>query len=95
MTTTTLHTHHQIHFPTGMVALLILLLVGGAIVFAIVQGLSTTGRAVVEVPYAPYVAGPVIHTEPYAPYTAGPVVDDRAYAPYAAGPVIHESDLAK
>ena len=92
MTTATMHTHHRINFPTGIVAVLILLLVGAAIVFAIVEGLPSTTA---EVPYAPYTAGPVIHTEPYAPYTAGPVVDDRAYAPYAAGPVIHESDLAK
>ena len=94
MTTATMHTtHHQIHFPTGIVAVLILLLVGAAIVFAVVEGLPSTTSA--EVPYAPYTAGPVIHTEPYAPYTAGPVVDDRAYAPYVAGPVIHESDAAK
>jgi hypothetical protein len=40
-----------------------------------------------EVPYAPYVAGPVIHeVTPYAPYTAV----EEPYAPYVAGPVIHE-----
>jgi len=47
------------------------------------------------VPYAPYTAGPVVHTEPYAPYTAGPVVREEVpYAPYTAGPVVSEVPYA-
>jgi hypothetical protein len=52
--------------------------------------------------YAPYVAGPVVHTEPYAPYVAGPVVHatpfaaytEKPYAPYTAGPVVRETPFA-